>query len=140
MTFPLWMLLGFAIWTVAVLLFTVGVYRWRRILTGRVEIRQFRGDVVEGEDWYLRSMRAHANCVENLPVFAAIVFALYASGVSHAAINIMAAVVLVSRIFQSIIHVALVQTNKIAFLRFVFFIVQPLCFIAMAGFIVAQAL
>ena len=36
MTVPLWMLLGFAAWTVLLLLSTVGVYRWSRILTGRV--------------------------------------------------------------------------------------------------------
>jgi len=68
MTVPVWMLLGFAAWTVLLLLSTVGVYRWSRILTGRVPIRDFRADQVEGEDWYRRSMRAHANCIENLPV------------------------------------------------------------------------
>ena len=71
------MLLGFATWTLLLLMATVGVYRWSRILTGRVEVRNFRADQVEGEDWYKRAMRAHANCVENLPVFGAIVFALY---------------------------------------------------------------
>ena len=78
MTVPVWMLLGFAAWTVILLSATVGVYRWCRILTGRVQIRDFRADQVEGEDWYRRAMRAHANCVENLPVFGAIVLALYA--------------------------------------------------------------
>src|SRR5918998_2656003 len=70
------MLLGFATWTVLLLLATVGIYRWSRILKGRVPIREIRADEVEGKDWYKRSMRAHANCVENLPVFGAIVFAL----------------------------------------------------------------
>lgn len=70
MTIPIWMLLAFAVWTIVVLLFSVGVYRWSRILTGRVEIKDFRADRVEGADWYQRAMRAHANCVENLPVFA----------------------------------------------------------------------
>ena len=36
MTVPVWMLLGFAAWTVLLLLTTVGVYRWSRILTGVV--------------------------------------------------------------------------------------------------------
>lgn len=140
MTFPIWMLLGFAVWTVAILLFTVGVYRWSRILSGKVEIKQFRADVIEGKDWYLRAMRAHANCVENLPVFGAIVFALYVSGVSGFAVDVMAAVVLVSRMFQSLIHVAFVQTNAVAFVRFVFFFAQLVCFIGMAGLVVNQAL
>ncbi len=77
MSVPVWSLLGFAAWTVILLLGTVGVYRWTRILTGRVPIRDFRADQVVGEDWYRRAMRAHANCIENLPVFGAIVFALY---------------------------------------------------------------
>ena len=76
MTIPMWMLLGFAAWTVALLLFTVGIYRWSRILTGRVPIREFRADRIEGDDWYRRAMRAHANCIENLPVFGAIVLAI----------------------------------------------------------------
>ena len=33
----------------------------------------------QGADWYLRSMRAHANCIENLPVFGALVFIAYAT-------------------------------------------------------------
>ena len=39
MTVPVWMLLAFATWTVVLLLGTVGVYRWSRILTGHVPIR-----------------------------------------------------------------------------------------------------
>ena len=82
MTLPVWMLVGFAAWTVLLLVATVGVYRWSRILTGRVPIRNFRADQIEGEDWYKRAMRAHANCVENLPVFTAIVFGLHVGNVS----------------------------------------------------------
>lgn len=76
MILPVWMLVGFAAWTVLLLLATVGVYRWSRILTGRVAIREFRADQIEGAEWYKRAMRAHANCVENLPAFGAIVFGL----------------------------------------------------------------
>jgi hypothetical protein len=73
MTVPQWALLGFAVWTLLVLFGTVGVYRWSRILTGRVRISEWQADVPQGSEWYLRAMRAHMNCVENLPVFAAIV-------------------------------------------------------------------
>ena len=83
MTTPVWMLLGFAGWTVLLLLGTVGVYRWSRILTGTVPIRSFRADPIEGAEWYRRALRAHANCIENLPVFGGIVFAL-SSGTSPA--------------------------------------------------------
>ncbi len=98
MTVPMWMLLGFAAWTVLLLLSTVGVYPWSRILSGRVPIRDFRANQVEGEDWYRRSMRAHANCIENLPVFGAIVLALYVSGVGGSTVNYLSISVLVARL------------------------------------------
>lgn len=132
MIFPVWMLLGFAAWTIVLLLCTVGVYRWSRILTGKVEIGEFRADRVEGSDWYLRAMRAHANCVENLPVFGAIVLAIYASGVSSNIINILSAAILVARILQSIVHVAMRQTNSVVTVRFVLFFIQLLSFMALA--------
>jgi hypothetical protein len=69
------------------------VYRWSRILTGRVPIRDFRADRIEGDDWYKRAMRAHANCVENLPVFGAIVLALRASGIDSPTASAVSAVI-----------------------------------------------
>lgn len=138
MTVPLWMLLGFAAWTVILLLATVGVYRWSRILTGRVPIRDFRADQVEGADWYRRAMRAHANCIENLPVFGAIALALHVGGVRGAAVNYLSISVLVARVMQSLIHVCLVQTNAVASVRFVFFFVQLVSFISLTVMVVRQ--
>lgn len=60
MTVPLWSLLGFAAWTVLLLLFTVGVYRWSQILTGRVEIRSFRADQIVGFLWLVGLIVARA--------------------------------------------------------------------------------
>jgi uncharacterized MAPEG superfamily protein len=136
MTVPVWMLLGFAVWTVILLLATVGVYRWSRILTGRVPIRDFRADQVEGEDWYRRAMRAHANCIENLPVFGAIVFALHVGGVRGLAANSLSISVLVARVMQSLIHVCFVQTNAVVSVRFTFFLVQLLCFLSLTAMVV----
>jgi uncharacterized MAPEG superfamily protein len=138
MTLPVWMLLGFATWTVLLLLGSVGIYRWSRILTGRVPISEFRADQVEGKDWYKRSMRAHANCVENLPVFGAIVFALYAGDVANATVNVLAVAILAARIMQSLVHVCLVQTNTVVSVRFGFFFVQIVCFLWLIGIIVAN--
>jgi len=131
MTIPLWMLLGFAVWTVLLLLATVGVYRWSRILTGRVPIRDFRADRVEGDDWYRRSMRAHANCVENLPVFGAIVVVLELSGTSGFPVDLLAVTVLAARVVQSLVHVCFFQTNVAVAVRFTFFIIQPICFLTL---------
>ena len=121
----------------ALLLATVGTYRWSRILTGRVPIREFRAGRIEGEDWYKRSMRAHANCVENLPVFGAIVFALYAGEVSSPAVNALTVAVLAARIMQSLVHVCFVQTNAATSIRFVFFFVQIVSFFWLIGIIFA---
>jgi len=129
MTVPVLMLLGFAVWTILLLLATVGVYRWSRILSGRVPIGNFRADQIEGADWYKRAMRAHANCVENLPVFGAIVFALYVGDVTGGLVDALAAAVLVARILQSLVHVCFVQTNAVAALRFGFFFVQIVSFL-----------
>jgi uncharacterized MAPEG superfamily protein len=136
MTVPVWTLLGFATWTVLLLAATVGVYRWSRIFTRRGSIRDFRGDHVEGEDWYKRAMRAHANCIENLPVFGAIVFALYVGGVSSATTNFLAGVVLAARIAQSLVHVAFVQTNTAVSIRFSFFSLQLASFLWLTGIII----
>jgi len=138
MTTPLWALLGFATWTVILLLGTVGVYRWSRILTGRVPIREFRADQVEGDDWYKRAMRAHANCVENLPVFGAIVLALYASGVDGPTVDAVSTAILAARVMQSLVHVGLVQTNTAVSVRFVFFFVQIIGFLWLIGIIVSR--
>lgn len=139
MTVPVWMLLGFAAWTVLLLLGTVGVYRWSRILTGRVQIRNFLADRVEGEEWYKRAMRAHANCIENLPVFGAIVFALYVGNVTGPLVNALALAVLVARIMQSLVHVGFVQTNTVTSIRFVFFFVQIASFLWLAAIIATSA-
>ena len=52
MTIPQWTLLGFAAWTLALLMATVGVYRWFNILFSKARIASFRSDQLEGEDWY----------------------------------------------------------------------------------------
>ena len=129
MILPVWMLVGFAAWTVLLLLATVGVYRWSRILTGRVAIREFRADQIEGADWYKRAMRAHTNCVENLPVFGAIVFGLYVGNVGSALVNALAVAVLVARIMQSLVHVCFIQTDIVTSARFGFFFVQIVSFL-----------
>ena len=139
MTVPLWALFGFAAWTVLLLLGTVGVYRWSRILSGRVPIREFRADRIEGEDWYRRAMRAHANCIENLPVFGAIVLALYASGIDSAVASAVSIAILAARIAQSLIHVSFDQTNAVVSVRFGFFFVQIAGFLWLIAIVVMHA-
>ena len=138
MMLPVWMLVGFAAWTVLLLLGTVGVYRWSRILTGRVAIREFRADQIEGAEWYKRAMRAHANCVENLPVFGAIVFALYVGNVGSVLVDALAVAVLLARVMQSLVHVCFVQTNTVTAVRFGFFFVQIVSFLWLIGILLTR--
>lgn len=131
MTIPMWMLLGFATWTVVLLVATVGVYRWAKILFWRAPIASFRSDQLEGEDWYRRGTRAHANCVENLPVFGAIVLVISLVGVTGPAVNCLCTIVLIARVGQSLVHVSHVQTDAFVAVRFSFFCVQLVCFLAL---------
>ena len=138
MILPVWMLVGFAAWTVLLLLATVGVYRWSRILTGRVAMREFRADQIEGADWYKRAMRAHANCVEKLPVFGAVVFGLYVGNVGSALVDALAVAVLVARVMQSLVHVCFIQTNTVTAVRFGFFFVQIVSFLWLTGILLTR--
>ena len=139
MTIPIWTLLGFALWTLLLLFSTVGVYRWSRILTGRVPISEFRADQIEGEDWYRRAMRAHANCVENLPVFGAIVLALYVSGIGGGTVDAVCIGILAARVVQSLIHVGLVQTDAVVSVRFVFFFLQVAGFFWLTAIVIGRS-
>jgi uncharacterized MAPEG superfamily protein len=137
MTTPVWMLLAFAMWTLLLLLLTVGTYRWSRIVSGRVAIRNFPADAAGGDDWYKRATRAHANCIENLPVFGAVVLGLYASHTTGPLVDALAVAVIPARIVQSTVHVCFVHTNTIASIRFGFYFVQFICFVWLTGLIVA---
>jgi len=136
MTVPVWMLLGFAMWTLLLLLFTIGIYRWSRIFAGSVPIKDFPADAAGGAAWYQRATRAHANCIENLPVFGAIVFGLYVGNVAGTLVDALAVTVVIARIFQSLVHVSFVHTNTVASWRFGFYFVQFICFVWLAGIIV----
>ena len=138
MPIPVWVLLGFATWTLLILFTTVGVYRWSRILTGRAAVAAWRADEQQGSDSYRRAVRAHMNCVENLPVYTAIVVAMLATRVMSPILDGLAITMLVARICQSLIHVSVEQTNFVASIRFAFYFVQVICMIAM-GIIIATS-
>ena len=80
MNIPVLVLLGFAAWTLIILSVGVGGYRWALILSGRASVAGWRADAPQGADWYQRVTRAHMNCVENLPVYGAIVATLTVVG------------------------------------------------------------
>lgn len=136
MNIPVLVLLGFAAWTLLTLIGSVGVYRWSRILTGRASVSEWRADLPQGCEWYQRSMRAHMNCVENLPILAALVVALMATGLQSPSIDALAITTLVARVGQTVVHIATPASNPSAALRFTLFLVQVVCMIAIGAAIV----
>ena len=131
MTIPVWVLLLFAAWTVVLLSGTVGYFRWSRILTGRATIREWQPDEDQGKDWYRRAMRAHANCLENLPLYTAVVIGLLVTKASSPWLDVLAIILLAARIAQSTLHIGLEQTEFVAGVRFGCYAIQVMCMIMM---------
>jgi uncharacterized MAPEG superfamily protein len=130
-TLSLYALLGFATWTMLVVVVGIGVPRVTAVLARRAAPKSFMADVPHGSDRYRRTMRAHANCVENLPIFAALVLIARVTSLESALFETLAVVVLPARVAQTTIHVAS-GSNKAVIARFWFFSIQLVCFGSMA--------
>ena len=131
MTIPQWTLLGFAAWTLALLMATVGVYRWGNILFAKAAIASFRSDALEGAGWYQRGTRAHANCIENLPVFGAIVYLITVVNLQGPLVDVLCIATLAARVIQSTVHISHEQTNAFVAVRFSFYSVQLVSFLVL---------
>ena len=96
-------LLGFAAWT-ALLVLGVFLYRGLRFVTGTPINSWPRGTKPAGDAAFVNRLQdAHANCLENLPVFAVIVLGAAATGRLDT-IAALAPWVLYARIAQSLTH------------------------------------
>jgi uncharacterized MAPEG superfamily protein len=136
MTLPLLSLLGFATWTLVLLAATVGAHRWRLILTKRAPINGFPADAPVGPDWYQRATRAHLNCIENLPVYGAIVLVATLAGRQGWLLDVLSVAVLGARICQTLVHVSFVQTERAVSYRFGLFTVQHLAMLWMIWLVI----
>ncbi len=98
-------LLGFAAWT-ALLVLGVFLYRGLRFVTGTPINSWPRGTKTAGDAAFVNRLQdAHANCLENLPVFAVIVLAAAATGRLDT-IAALAPWVLYARVGQSLVHLS----------------------------------
>ena len=132
MTHPsLYSLLGFVAWTMLVVLVGIGGPRVSAVIMRKAAPKSFVADVPHGSERYRRTMRAHANCVENLPIFAALVLIARAVSLESALFEALAVIVLPARVAQTAVHVAS-GSNKAVLSRFWFFSIQFACFVAMA--------
>jgi len=139
MSIPQWTLLGFAGWTLLLLMATVGVYRWGNILFAKAAIASFRHDAPEG-GWYQRGTRAHANCIENLPVFGAIVYLITIVDLHGPLVDALCIATLAARVIQSCVHIVHEQTNAFVAVRFSFYSVQLVSFLVLVVMVARQGM
>lgn len=114
-------LLLFAAWTM-VLMMTYVTYRVVNMLGGMPANSWTRGSGAVVPGIFVRAEHAHTNCVENLPVFGAVVLVAYALGKAPV-VDATAVYVLVARIAQSVTHIAGVSP-MLVIVRATFFTIQ----------------
>ena len=122
-------LVGYALWTIAIV-FIIPSVRVPLIMGGKREANSFRTDGTDVSDFASRLARVHANCVENLPIFGAIILAAMATGNADITDD-LALWVLAARIGQSAVHLSS-GSNLAVQLRFGFFLPQLLIQISWA--------
>ena len=133
MTPSLTALCGFAAWTM-LLVFTLAILRVLTSQRSGKPVNSFAPDGSDMEGLGKRLTRAHLNCVEFLPVFAAVILAAAVAG-QGAATDGLAMPALYARFGQSIVH--LVSTSVPAvMLRATLFVVQ----LAIAAWWIVQLL
>jgi len=127
-------LIGFTAWTL-LLVFLIVNWRGIEVLRGVPANSWGRGNERDAPGLVKRMQHAHLNCLENLPVFAAIVLAGYAMG-KASVVDALAMYVLYARLGQSIVH--LIGTSHwLVMVRVTFFVIQLLLFFAMMWGLVA---
>lgn len=114
-------LLGFIGWTLLLLVLMESI-RSALVLTGRVPANGFTPDNASLSPFMQRLARAHANCLEGLPLFGGLLLLAVVAGRS-AVTDPLALLLLGARVLQSLIH--LVSTAPLAVTaRFLAFAVQ----------------
>ena len=102
MTVDLWMLVYSAL--LCALLPNVGVFGISRIPGGMAWGFGNRDDTLEVPLWVMRSRRAHANMVENLVHFAALVLVAHVAGKSDATTALGAQIFFVARVAHAAVY------------------------------------
>ena len=121
MSHTLLALLGFICWAL-LLLVLMEVIRSMLVLTGKVAANGFNPENSNLSPFMQRLARAHANCLEGLPIFGGLMVVALIAGKSSLT-DPLAYVLLGARIVQSTIHLA--STSPVAVTaRFTAFAVQ----------------
>ncbi|HEY9803608.1 MAG TPA: MAPEG family protein [Leptolyngbyaceae cyanobacterium] len=102
MTVPLWGLVIFILWTIAVVVLLLAV-RIRHLSTGGSP-KDF--GIQNDESLLWRLYRVQANLVENLPLYIGVLFLLTVRGVSGTVVDSLVVVYIIFRLVHSLIHIA----------------------------------
>lgn len=102
MTIPLWGLVIFMGWTIAIVCLLLAV-RIRHLAAGGA-VQDFGTQDDKSLLW--RLFRVQSNLVENLPLYLGVVFLLTVRGVSGTAIDFLVIAYIVFRLIHSAIHLA----------------------------------
>ena len=116
-----YVLVSLAAWTLA-LLVLMEVLRTQLVLSKTVRANAFRPDNANLSPFMQRLARAHANCVESLPVFATLLVAALLAG-KTVLTDPLAPWLLAARVVQSSVHLASLSVAAVS-LRFAAFAVQ----------------
>lgn len=114
-------LTGFIAWTLF-LLVLMEVLRTRLVAVNAVAANGFDPANSTLSPFMQRLARAHANCIEGLPIFGGLLLVAAVSG-RFAITDPLAYVLLGARIVQSVIHLGSVSATAVS-LRFAAFVVQ----------------
>ena len=114
-------LTGFIAWTL-LLLVLMEALRTRLVLSGQVAANGFTPGNESLSPFMQRLARAHANCIEGLPVFGGLLLVALATG-NAALTDPLAYWLLGARVFQSCVHLASLSPMAVS-VRFAAFAVQ----------------
>lgn len=117
----LFALTGFVAWSLA-LLVLMEVIRSKMVMTGEVKANGFNPENSNLSPFMQRLARAHANCVEGLPIFGGLMLIAVVAGHSSVT-DSLAMVFLGARVVQSLIHLSSLSAMAVT-LRFSAFAVQ----------------
>lgn len=123
---PLFCLLGFVSWTALVAVVGIMGPRVFAVATGNAPAEGFPADVPHGPDRYRRTMRAHLNCVENLPLFAAVVLTGTVVHAGSPRMDTLAISYLAARVVHTLMHIASNSPAAIK-VRFTCYVAQLVC-------------
>lgn len=114
-------LTGFAAWSLF-LLVLMETIRSKLVVSKAVAANEFRPDNSNLSPFMQRLARAHANCLEGLPIFGGLMLVAVVSG-NSAVTDPLAYVFLGARIVQSVVHLSSVSVVAVT-VRFLAFAVQ----------------